>query len=236
MITTTDMPTTTESIDSLALLRLLQLVSPALPIGAFNFSQGLEYAIEAGWIRDEEGAHCWILGVAKHGIGTLDIPLLARMHTAWSANDAGAARALSCQPIASREPSELRDEDRHLGRAPAKVPIGLRLDAAEGWQRSDATTLAVMFSLAAVQSDVPLHATCAGYLWAWCENQVIAAVKLLPLGQSAGQRVLERLRLAIPTICAEALLLPEHQIGTTTPGVGIASARHETQYTRLFRS
>jgi urease accessory protein len=238
MITTTNMdtPTSTESIDSLALLRLLQLVSPALPIGAFNFSQGLEYAIEAGWIRDEEGAHRWIVGVASHGVGTLDIPLLARMHTAWSVGDAVAARALSRQLIASRETCELREEDRHLGRALAKVLIGLDLSAAEGWQRSDDATLAVMFSLAAVQSEVPLHATCAGYLWAWCENQVIAAVKLLPLGQSAGQRVLERLRLAIPTICKEALLLSDDQIGTCTAGVGIASARHETQYTRLFRS
>jgi urease accessory protein len=231
-----DTPTTTECIDPLALLRLLQLVSPALPIGAFNFSQGLEYAIEAGWVRDEAGAQRWILGVARHSIGTLDIPLLARMHAAWSKDDAAAARILSRQLIASRETSELREEDRHLGRALAKVLIGLELPAAQGWQRSDDATLAVMFSLAAVQSQVPQSATCAGYLWAWCENQVLAAVKLLPLGQSAGQRVLEHLRLEIPPICRGALSMADEQIGATTPGVGIASARHETQYTRLFRS
>jgi urease accessory protein len=226
----------TEPIDPLSLLRLLQLVSPALPIGAFNFSQGLEYAIEAGWIRDEEAAHRWILGVAQHGVGTLDIPLLAKMHTAWTAGDAAAARTLSRQLIASRETCELREEDRHLGRSLAKVLTGLDLPAAEGWRRSDDTTLAAMFSLAAVQSRVPRMATCAGYLWAWCENQVLAAVKLLPLGQSAGQRVLERLRQAIPQICDDALLLTDEQIGASTPGVGIASSRHETQYTRLFRS
>lgn len=236
MTPTMDTPTTTESIDALALLRLLQLVSPALPIGAFNFSQGLEYAIEAGWIRDEAGAHRWILGVGQHSVGTLDIPLLARMHAAWSVDDAAAARRLSRQLIASRETSELREEDRHLGRALAKVLIGLELPAAEGWQRSDDTTLAVMFSLAAVQSHVPRAATCAGYLWAWCENQVLAAVKLLPLGQSAGQRVLERLRMQIPLICHDALLITDEHIGAVAPGVGIASARHETQYTRLFRS
>jgi urease accessory protein len=93
-----------------------------------------------------------------------------------------------------------------------------------------------MFSLAATRSSVPLDATCAGYLWAWCENQVLAAVKLLPLGQSAGQRVLEKLRLAIPQICASAMALPDEEIGVSTAGLGIASCRHETQYTRLFRS
>ena len=231
-----DITTTTESIDSLALLRLLQLVSPALPIGAFNFSQGLEYAIEAGWIRDEAQAGRWIQGVAQQGVGTLDIPLLARMHTAWSAGDADGVRVLSRQLIASRETCELREEDRHLGRSLAKILISLDLPQAEGWQRSDEATLAALFALAAVHSQVPLQATCVGYLWAWAENQVIAAVKLLPLGQTAGQRVLEGLRLTIPSICSAALQLADEQIGTSTPGVGIASARHETQYTRLFRS
>jgi len=231
-----DITTTTESLDSLALLRLLQLVSPALPIGAFNFSQGLEYAIEAGWIRDEAQAGQWIEGVARRSVGSLDIPLLARMHTAWSAGDADAARLLSRQLIASRETCELREEDRHLGRSLAKVLISLELSQAEGWQRSDEATLAAMFALAAVHSQVPLQSTCVGYLWAWSENQVLAAVKLLPLGQTAGQRVLEGLRLKIPSICSAALQLADEQIGASTPGVGIASARHETQYTRLFRS
>jgi urease accessory protein len=228
--------TTTDSLEPLALLRLLQLVSPALPIGAFNFSQGMEYAIDAGWIRDEAGAASWIEGVARRGVGTSDLPLLARMHAAWSDGDEMLARSWSQRLMASRETAELREEDRHLGRALAKVLHGLGIPGAEGWQRSEDATLAVMFSLAAVSSQVPLRATCAGYLWAWCENQTIAAVKLLPLGQSAGQRVLESLRLAIPGICSHALALDDAAIGAATPGLGIASCRHETQYTRLFRS
>lgn len=228
--------TTTESLPPLALLRLLQLASPALPIGAFNFSQGLEYAIEAGWVRDEPGARDWIMGLMRHGMGTLDVPMLARLHDAWSAGDADAARALSARLIASRETAELREEDRHLGRALARVLAGLGLAEAESWQRSEGATLAAMFSLAAVHSDVPRGATCTAYLWAWCENQAIAAVKLLPLGQSSGQRVLESLRLAIPGICDAALEMEDDAIGATTPGLSIASCRHETQYTRLFRS
>ena len=228
--------TTTEALEPLALLRLLQLVSPALPIGAFNFSQGMEYAIEVGWVRDESAARDWILGLMRHGVGTLDIPLLAGMHDAWAVGDASAARELSARLIASRETQELREEDRHLGRSLARVLYGIGLVEAESWQRSDDATLAAMFSMAAVHSAVPRGATCAGYLWAWCENQAIAAVKLLPLGQSAGQRVLEMLRLEIPSICDAALDLNESAIGSATPGLCIASCHHETQYTRLFRS
>jgi urease accessory protein len=225
-----------DAMQPLALLRLMQLVSPALPIGAFNFSQGLEYAIEAGWIRNEDDACEWIHGVARCGTGMLDLPVLARMHAAWADGDAARVRHLSRELIAGRETRELREEDRHLGRALARVLAQLDMPEAAGWQRSDDATLAALFSLAAVRSEVPLPATCAGYLWAWCENQVLAAVKLLPLGQSAGQRVLERLRIAIPEICDAALALDDEDIGSATPGLGIASARHETQYTRLFRS
>jgi urease accessory protein len=227
---------TTEALEPLALLRLLQLVSPALPIGAFNFSQGMEYAIEAGWVRDESAARDWILGLMRQGVGTLDIPLLARMHDAWAAGDAARVRDLSARLIACRETQELREEDRHLGRSLARVLYGIGLVEAESWQRSQEATLAAMFSMAAVHSGVPRGATCAGYLWAWCENQAIATVKLLPLGQTAGQRVLETLRVEIPPICHAALELDESDIGAATPGLCIASCHHETQYTRLFRS
>jgi urease accessory protein len=227
---------TTESLPPLALLRLLQLASPALPIGAFNFSQGLEYAIEAGWVKDEAGACAWITGLLRHGVGTLDVPMLARMHDAWTAGDADAVRGLSARLIASRETAELREEDRHLGRALARVLAGIGLTEASTWQRSDEATFAALFSLAAVHSEVPRGSTCAAYLWAWCENQAIAAVKLMPLGQSAGQRMLESLRLAIPGICACALEMDDDDIGAATPGLSIASCHHETQYTRLFRS
>lgn len=228
--------TTTEPLAPLALLRLLQLASPALPIGAFNFSQGLEYAIEAGWVRDEAGARDWILGLMRQGVGTMDVPLLARMHAAWSAGDATAARELSARLLASRETAELREEDRHLGRSLARVLAGIGVGEAEPWQRSVEATQAALFSLAAVHAGVPREPMCAAYLWAWCENQTIAAVKLLPLGQSAGQRVLEALRLQIPSVCDAALDLDEDDIGASSPGLSIASCLHETQYTRLFRS
>lgn len=223
-------------IEPLALLRLMQLVSPALPIGAFNFSQGMEFAVEAGWINSEEDAYRWISGAARRGVGGMDLPMLARLCEAWQQDDAQRAKRLSRELIASRESCELREEDRHLGRSLARVLAGLDMPGAQEWQRSDEATLAALFAFAAVRSGVPPQATCAGYLWAWCENQVLAAVKLVPLGQSAGQRVLERLRQEIPGICREALAMQDEEIGVATPGLGIASMRHETQYTRLFRS
>lgn len=228
--------TTTDALPPLALLRLLQLASPALPIGAFNFSQGMEYAIEAGWVRDEEGARSWIAGLMRHGVGTMDVPMLARLHNAWSAGDTAAVRTLSARLLASRETAELREEDRHLGRALARVLTGIGMSGADAWQRSDTATFATLFSLAAVQERVPPLACAIAYLWTWCENQVIAAVKLLPLGQSAGQRMLESLRQDMPEICDTALRMADDDIGTATPGLCMASCHHESQYTRLFRS
>jgi urease accessory protein len=237
-ITAMAMPTAepAPALGGLPLLRLCQLVSPAAPVGAFNFSQGLEYAESAGWVRDADGAHDWIAGIARHAIGTLDLPLLWRMHAAWSRDDEAAVRALSQRLIAGRDSAELRAEDRHMGRALAKLLLEIGIPAAAPWRDRDEASYAALFALAAVHGGVDARSTALGYLWAWSENQVIAAVKLLPLGQSAGQRVLDRLLREMPAIVADAERLPDEDIGVASPAQGLASALHETQYTRLFRS
>lgn len=222
--------------EPLALLRLLQLVSPALPVGAFNFSQGLEWAVENQWFRDEAGAAEWMAGVARHGVGTLDLPLLARMHEAFLDGDAALARRLSMQLVAARETMELRAEERHLGQSLAKVLASLGVTAAQEWMRRPDASFAALFALAAVNSGLDRRPTLLGYLWTWTENQVICAVKLLPLGQTAGQRVLEALRTQMPAIVDAALDVDDEDIGVATPRMAMASAWHETQYTRLFRS
>lgn len=236
MATIMDTGTTTATADPLALLRLLQLASPALPVGAFNFSQGLEYAVESGWVANASQAAAWIQGVARHGIARLDLPLLLRMHRAWADGDALRARELSRALVASRETAELRAEERHMGQALAKVLVEFGIEAARGWQRDAGTSYAAMFALAASQSGAAAGDTAAAYLWAWAENQVIGAVKLIPLGQTDGQRALESLRIAIPALVTEAATLEDADIGATTPLAIMASAWHETQYTRLFRS
>lgn len=226
----------TVTAEPLALLRLLQLVSPALPIGAFNFSQGLEWVIEKQWIRDEAGAIAWIGGLARHGVGSLDLPMLARLHDAFAADDEALALRLSMELVAARETSELRAEERHLGQSLAKVLASLDVPAARSWMRLPACSFAAMFALAAVSASIGRRLALLGYLWTWTENQVICAVKLLPLGQTAGQRVLESLRQQMPAIVEEALALDDEHIGVAAPRMAMASAWHETQYTRLFRS
>jgi urease accessory protein len=222
--------------DSHSLLRLCQLVSPALPIGGYNFSQGLEYAAQVGWVRDEATALSWIEGLARHAVGTLDVPVLLRLHEAWTAGDAATVTWWSRFLIAARETSELRAEDRHLGRSLAKVLADLQIDEAREWtQRSDAA-FATLFALASVRWQIDASDAANGFLWTWAENQVLAAVKIVPLGQSAGQRMLDALIRQIPTIANEAAALQDSAIGNSAPLHLLASAAHETQYTRLFRS
>lgn len=229
-------PSTDAALSAPALLRLLQLVSPALPIGGYNFSQGLEYAIEAGWVRDEASALDWIAGLMHASVGTLDLPVLRRLHQAWSANDVETVDRWSRFLIASRETSELRAEDRHLGRSLAKVLAEAGVARAGGWQRRADATFATLFALGCTHWHVGMDQCAWGYLWTWAENQVLAAVKAVPLGQSAGQRMLDALIAQIPQVAQCAAAKEDEGIGSAAPMHLIASAAHETQYTRLFRS
>jgi len=222
--------------ESVSLLRLCQLVSPVLPVGAYNFSQGLEYAVEKGWVRDEASATSWIGGVASHAVATLDVPLLLRMHAAWRAHQPDEARRWSAYLVASRETQELRAEERHLGKSLAKVLTTLGMDEAKAWCRDDDASYACLFSMAAVNWSIDASRAAQGYLWAWCENQVMAALKLLPIGQSAGQRILNELLPGLPLLVEQAQQLHDEDIGIATLVQGMASAWHETQYSRLFRS
>jgi urease accessory protein len=218
-----------------ALLRLCHLVSPALPIGTYAYSQGLEYAVHAGWVHDEQSTLDWLCGLSRRAIGTLDLPILARLHRAWCAEDAPAVSHWGRQLLASRETSESRAEDVHLGRSLARVRVELRLTEAARWVDVD-VSFATPFALAASRWNIAAADTLGGYLWAWSENQVLASVKLVPLGQSAGQRMLHRLIDSMPQIVERALCLSDEDIGISTLSQTMASSLHESQYTRLFRS
>jgi urease accessory protein len=225
-----------DSLPTAALLRLCQLVSPALPVGSYNFSQGLEYAVQARWVADEPSALEWIGGLARHAIGTLDLPVLLRLHRAWSVNDTQAVIRWSRFLIAARETRELRAEDQHLGRSLAKVLVELDISTARPWLTREDTSFAALFALASVHWGIADHPCACGYLWSWAENQVLAAVKSIPLGQSAGQRMLNALIREIPRIATDAAQVDDSDIASAAPLHLIASAAHETQYTRLFRS
>jgi urease accessory protein len=217
------------------LLRLLQLTSPALPVGAYAYSQGLEHAVDAGWVHDEDSAADWIIGLLEHALAQLDAPVLVRLHAAWCASDSASVHHWNRMLQASRESAELLAEDRHLGAALSRLLAGLDVDAAAAWT-GKAPGFAAMFALAAVRWDIPCRDSVSGFLWSWSENQVAAAIKLVPLGQTAGQRILSRAVAAIPAVVERALAVRDDEIGFLTPALAIGSALHETQYSRLFRS
>ena len=222
--------------DNLALVRLLQIVSPALPIGAFAYSQGLEQTVAEGWVTDEAEAAAWLLGLLESSFATLDLPVLARLVAAWRAGDLASVERWSGWLAACRPTREIRAEDRQLGAALARVLAALGIDEAAAWTTHMHVTHAAMFALAAVRFDVPIAAALAGHAFAWAEAITSAAVRLVPLGQSAGQRLLAAAGAAIPAVVDRALVLPDDEIGSAAPGQAIASARHETLYSRLFRS
>lgn len=237
---TGDVGVEVDVVPSSQLLRLLHLASPALPIGAFHFSQGLEYAVEAGWVSDECTALNWIGGIAESSLGTLDLPVLRRLRAAWDGNDHEGVKAWNAFLIASRETDELRAEDRHLGAALLRVLLELELQTELFVTNTPASSVGVAhataFAFAISRWRIDTQAALQTYAWGWVENQVLAAVKLVPLGQSAAQRMLHALGARIPALAARAHELSDADIGVSTALTAVASGRHEVQYSRLFRS
>jgi len=219
-----------------SLLRLLQLTSPALPLGAFAYSQGIEYAAEVGWVKDEASAADWIIGLLEGPIRHLDLPILSRMHGAWLGGDEATVREWSALLLAFRESAELEQEDLHLGHSLARVLVGHGMESARSWTRSDHATFAALHALAATTWSIPSKTALLGYGFAWAEAQTGALSRLLPLGQLAIQRVLSRIIEALPAAVEGAQQVSDDDIGALAPSHAIASALHETQYCRLFRS
>ena len=219
-----------------ALLSLLRFVSPSLPIGAYAYSRALEYAVHSGAVHDEASAADWIVGLAVHTTARLDAPILLRLQRAFVAEDDQAVAHWNGFLLASRESSELRLEDTQLGAALARLLVGQGVPRAEAFCRRNDVCYASMFALAAVSSQLTEANTLLGFMWAQAEGQVSAAVRLIPLGQTAGQNLLSKLVAALPTCLETATSLADEEIGAFTPGLALASALHETQYTRLFRS
>jgi urease accessory protein len=219
-----------------ALLRLLQLVSPGLPIGMYSYSQGMESAVADGWISNSEDCKDWLNGLMRTALCHTDLPILARLYNAWQVNDETEILTWSRTLLAYRETAELRLEDRQCGQALARLLVPLGFEDMQNWIRHKDSTLALSFSFAAVHWRISLEQTLTGYLWSWLENQVLCAIKLVPLGQVAGQRLLIELADTIPLRIEQALQLDETELGGSAFSLALASSRHEMQYSRLFRS
>ena len=222
-----------------SLLNLLRIASPALPVGAFSYSQGLEWAVENGPVSDEETAAQWIGSLLCGSVARFELPMLAAFHRAWSSNDIGVARDLNEEYLASRETAELRAESIQMGGALLAV---LQSDgqhepaSLEPLGTIDDVVFANVFGFAAVAWKLQLEDVLTTYAWSWLENQVTAAMKIVPLGQRARQRLLACLSPACAAAMRTAISLPREDWSNFAPLFAIASSRHETQYTRLFRS
>jgi len=226
----------TTGVSGAALLRLFQLSSAALPIGAFAYSQGLEQAVAFGDVSNRDSALAWISGMLERSVLRLDVPVFARLHRALSLGDSASVRCWNDYLFAARGSAELRAEERQVGSALARLLFREGVAAAEPWVADPRVTLATGFALAGVAWRAPAAEGALSYIFAWAEAQVGAATRLIPLGQTDAQRALGQLIERAAAGVQVALALPDDELSSTTPGQLLLSALHETQYSRLFRS
>jgi urease accessory protein len=217
-------------------LRLLQLVSPSLPVGAYSYSQALEAAAEAGIVRDAASATRWIGDVLELSLAAMEAPLLLRLVAAWNDGDGAAVRHWNAELVASRETSELRAETLQMGYSLRHLLRDLPIEGAGQLEAIEDLAFPTAFAFAVSAWKIDAREALAAHLFAWTENQVLAAVKSVPLGQTDGQRILLEISLRIPAVVERAAALDEAELSNLAPGLALLSARHETQYSRIFRS
>jgi urease accessory protein len=223
----------------LALARLLQLASPTLPVGAYSYSQGLEAAVEAGVVRDTASAEGWIGDVLAYAVARLEAPVWWRLHAAWSASDLKRVAHWNDIFRSTRESAELRAETLQMGYSLRQLLLeigGFDQQALAQLRGITDITFPAVFAFAVVKWEIPARSALIAYLWAWLENQAMAALKSVPLGQTDGQRLLLSLAALLPGIADSACALGDDDLCNYAPGFAIMCSRHETQYSRLFRS
>jgi urease accessory protein len=218
---------------------LLQLASAALPIGAFSYSHGLESAVDAGFVTDASSAEAWIASGLQQVIGRCEAPLVSLLYDLWNEDNFAELSRWNRWFLASRESAELRQETEQMGWSLAQLSpslAGPKSAEREAILSVRPIALPVAYAAVALALNLNKELCIASYLFAWLENQVIAAVKALPLGQLAGQKILTGLRQLIPDIVSAALQTTPEKFSSFAPQLAILSARHEAQYSRLFRS
>ena len=224
------------SISQLSLLRLMNLMSPTLPIGGFTYSQGIEQAIESDWITDINNAQQWLENQLFFGLTYTDLPILIKLYDSISVVDKDQAQKWSDILLACRETKELRQEEVNRGRSLTKIIKNLESSAVIGWEEVTNTNHLSGYALVSNIWQIPIDELLLGYSWSWLENQVSAIVKIIPLGQTDGQQLLNKLVREVPEVIRKSKEVSVEDIGMSQPAFAIASSLHETQYTRIFRS
>lgn len=221
---------------------LLHLSSPALPIGGFSYSQGLEAAVELNLVHDESSALNWIEQQLLMVMARSEAPLWCLLFDAWQRHNEHAVVEWNQWFYASRETQELRQETEQMGRSLYKLAQELKWGdtaARQLLKALDPLSLPCAHAFVCVSEKLPRDAALSSYLFTWLENQVAAAIKSVPLGQLAGQRILTRVMRRIPDVINQAMersaAMPP-LIDTFAPQYAIIASRHESQFSRLFRS
>ena len=221
-----------------SLMQLMWLASPALPIGGFSYSECLETAVDTARAATETEATAWLVDHLHLSLARSDLPAVAQAIGAWRAHDQKDIAKLNAWVLQTRESSELRAQTEQMGKS--------LLD----WLRNHTTatpdqiallarqqpTYPIAYALAASATQAPLRECLLAYAFGWAENMVQAAIKSVPLGQSAGQRILSALTAQIPQAVDHALALDDDGRQAFAPMLAILSSQHEVQYSRLFRS
>ena len=221
-----------------SLIQLMWLASPALPIGGFSYSECLEAAVDSARVTTESDASDWLLDQLELSLARSDLAVLAQAIPAWQNDDAPRIEALNAWVLQTRESSELRAQTEQMGRSLLEWLRNHTTASADQIQQlADLQpTYPMAFALAAASTQAPVRDCLLAYAFGWAENMVQAAIKSVPLGQSAGQRILSKLAAHIPKAVDHALTLPDDARQAFSPMLAILSARHEVQYSRLFRS
>ncbi|WP_238344378.1 urease accessory protein UreF [Ramlibacter lithotrophicus] len=217
-----------------ALLALFWIASPALPIGSFSYSEGLEAAVHAGLVHTEAHAADWLAAQLHLSLARFELPVIAAALAAWRANDLERIDELDAWVRRTRETSETRQQSEQMGRSLVEWLKTVQPEAAARVRQP--VTYPVAWALAVVGSGATARDALLACAFGWAENMMQAAVKAVPLGQSAGQRILARLAGEIPAVVDHALGVDDDGRQAFAPMLAILSARHETQYSRLFRS
>ncbi len=221
-----------------SLIQLIWLASPALPVGGFSYSEGFESAVESAGVTNEDAAAGWISDQLHLTLARGDLAVMAQAIPAWRTDDMPRIKSLNDWVLQTRETSEFRAQTEQMGRS---LLEWLRNHEGTNTAHIQACaalppTYPVAFALAASQTAADTRDCLLAYAFGWAENMMQAALKSVPLGQSAGQRILARLSREIPPAVETALTLADDERQAFSPMLAILSSQHETQYSRLFRS
>jgi len=229
---------TAQPLPAASLLQLIWLASPALPVGGFSYSEGLEAAVDRAGVTTESLAADWLSDQLHLSLARGDLAVIAQAIPAWRRDDLERVKALNDWVLQTRETSELRLQAEQMGRS---LLEWLRNHQSISDTHLQACaqlppTYPVAFALAASPLDAGVPDCLTAYTFGWAENMMQAALKSVPLGQSAGQRILVRLAAEIPAAITTAMALEDRDRQAFSPMLAILSSQHETQYSRLFRS